>query len=310
MSARDPLVFPPGLFYGVDIADYHRAAGISKTGLDHINKSPASYYAHHLDPARPPEKERAGQLEGNLAHCAILEPDQFDARYVVLPEDAPRKPTAAQWAAKAPSADSKAAMEWWQQFSAANHSRTVITADQHAVAMAQAASVRKIPDVAAALSVGRPEVTAVWTDPETGVLCRCRPDWVHDCGPSGVVLLDIKTYSDASPDEFRRQVARKRYHVQNAFYADGYAQASGRRVLGFVFVAVETEWPFFASATLLTSDRTELTESGPLFVGGAIEQGRREYQRNLATYKHCTDFNEWPGFPEIQTIDLPAWAYD
>lgn len=85
-------------------------------------------------------------------------------------------------------------------------------------------------------------------DPATGELCRCRPDWAHPTGDRGVILVDVKTCGDASPREFGRQVARKGYHRQAAFYSDGYEIASGKRVLGFVFVAVESTWPFAASA--------------------------------------------------------------
>ncbi|MGV0016304.1 PD-(D/E)XK nuclease-like domain-containing protein, partial [Bordetella avium] len=122
-------------------------------------------------------------------------------------------------------------------------------------------------DVAEALAAGVAESSAYWIDQETGVLCRCRPDWCHPAGESGVILLDVKTFSDASPHEFSHQIARKRYHVQDAFYTDGYAAASGKTVLAFIFVAVQDAWPFAASAVML-DPRSQ-------------DQGRRDYRRNL-----------------------------
>ena len=289
------LIDAPCTIDGQDIEAYHGGAGISKTGLDHVARSPATFYALHLDPARPPEKERAGQLEGQLAHCAILEPADFDKRYAVLPADAPRRPTEAQWNAKKPSPESVEAMEWWRAWNESSAGRTIITHAQRETALRQAESVRRLPDVAEALAAGRPEVSAYWIDPDTGVLCRCRPDWMHPAGENGVILLDVKTYSDASPAEFARQIARKRYHVQDAFYSDGFARASGLDVLAFVFVAVETEWPYAASAVMLDAP--------------SKAQGMQQVRRDLTTYAACLDANEWPGHGTgIHQVSLPAWA--
>lgn len=289
------LIDAPCTIDGQDIEAYHRGPGISKTGLDHVARSPATFYSLHLDPARPPEKERAGQLEGQLAHCAILEPDEFDKRYAVLPADAPRRPTEAQWNAKKPSPESVEAMEWWRAWNESSAGRTIITHAQRETALRQAESVRRLPDVAEALAAGRPEVSAYWIDPDTGVLCRCRPDWVHPAGDNGVILLDVKTYSDASPAEFARQIARKRYHVQDAFYSDGFARASGLDVLAFVFVAVETEWPYAASAVMLDDQ--------------GREAGRALYRQDLESYARCLASGAWPGYSTaIETVSLPAWA--
>lgn len=286
----------PGIAHDLDIDVYHAMPGISKSGLDEIDRSPAHYFAWHLDPMRPPPKDRSGQLEGSLAHCAVLEPDAFSVRYATVPPDAPRRPSATQWTAKNSNEDSIAAKAWWLEFNGRNEGKTIVTAAQYETAMRQAQSMRRLPEIAEALDRGKPEVTAMWIDPETGEPCRCRPDWVADCGGRRVILLDVKTYSDASADEFRRQVARKRYHVQDAFYSDGYAAATGVDVMGFVFVAVETEWPYAANALML-EERSR-------------EQGRADYRRNLNTYSECHHRGHWPGYgDQIQLIDLPGWAF-
>ncbi len=297
VTAPEALALLPGLHMDLDIDAYHGGPGISKTGLDSIDANPAIYYARHLDPQRPPPKDRSGQLEGSLAHCAVLEPDQFGVRYRMLPKDAPRRPTEAQWNAKKPSEDSIAAMAWWTEWNATTGNATIITADQYDTAWRQAESIRKLPEVAEALMRGRAEVSAYWTDAITGELCRCRPDWVHDVNATGVVLCDVKTCSDASPGEFRRQIARKRYHVQDGFYSDGYAAASGKEVLAFVFVAVETEWPYAACALMLDD--------------AGKDQGRRDYRRNLNTYAECRKSGIWPGYSsQIEIVNLPAWAME
>jgi len=265
-----------GLVQNLDIDAYHSGPGISKTGLDDIERSPAIFHGLHLDPTRPARGgPKPGQLEGQLAHCAVLEPEMFDKRYVVGP---------------ALNRNTKA----WKEF-VDSTPLVAIQPDQRDTAMRQADSVRRLPEVREALARGQAETSAYWLDPITQELCRCRPDWAHPAGESGAILLDLKTCGDASPGEFRRQIARKRYHVQDAFYSDGYGIASGREVLAFIFVAVEAEWPYAASAVLLDDD--------------SREAGRQAARRNLDTYAACRSSGIWPGYSDaIEIVSLPTWA--
>ena len=286
----------PSVYRGISSAEYHAMPALSNTGLGYLARSPEIFYARTLDPNRPPERERAGQLEGTLAHCAILEPEEFAKRYATVPEGAPRRPTEAQWNAKKPSEESIAAMEWWRAWNSENADREVITAAQYETAMRQAESVRRLPEIAELLSAGEPETSALWTDPATGVLCKCRPDWTHPAG-DGVILMDVKTYQSASPLEFSRQIARKGYYRQDAHYSIGFEIAAGVPVLGFVFVAVETEYPYSSCAVML--DDT------------AKAQGRRECRRLTDLYAECLKRNEWPGYSSaIELVGLPKYLID
>ena len=289
---------PLGIRNDMPILQYHGGPGISKSGLDDINRSGLHYYALHLDPKRPPRTERAGQLEGNLAHCAILEPDTFMDRYAFAPEGAPQRPTEAMINAKNPSESSRERVAYWDDFMRRNGDKTIITSSQYDVAMRQAESVRALPEIRDALARtgGKAEVSAYWIDEVTGELCRCRPDFVVPVGDSQVIVLDVKTYSDASGNEFRRQVLRKRYHVQDAFYSDGFREATGAEVLAFIFVAVETDWPFAANAVMLDEASREL--------------GRTEYRRDLDKFHQCKQSGVWPGYSsEIELITLPNYAF-
>lgn len=288
--------YTPGLIYGLDIEAYHAMESVSKSQLDDLAQSPFHFYSRHLDPLRPARTEKAGQLEGNLAHCAVLEPESFSDRYVTIPTDAPRRPTEAQWKAKNPSDSSLEAMDWWSGFNAENADKRVITTDQYEVAMRQADSIRRLPEIQTYLARGKAEVSAFWTDPITGVKCRCRPDFVHQLSASSVVLLDVKTFSSAAADEFRRQCARKRYHVQDTFYSSGFSVAASVTVEKFIFVAVETDWPYAAASYVLGAE--------------SREEGYLECHRLLDLYEECQRTKRWDSYANKTTeIDLPPYAF-
>jgi exodeoxyribonuclease VIII len=163
-----------------------------------------------------------------------------------------------------------------------------------AKARAQAAAVRAVPDLAALLAEGYGEASCFWIDEETGELCKCRPDWTNPAG-DGVILVDGKTCRDASPEGFGRAVWNMGYHLQAAWYADGFEKATGQHVHGFVFAAVESDWPHVAMPYMLGDD--------------VLAAARRENRRLLNRYAECKRTGTWPGYGSaVQLINLPKWA--
>ena len=109
------------------------------------------------------------------------------------------------------------------------------------------------------------------------------------------VIVDLKTTRDASPDGFAKSVAQYRYHVQAAFYSDGYKAAFGEAPRGFVFIAVETEPPYLVAVYVASETMTS--------------RGRIEYQTDLDTFRECLATDTWPGYSSSPlTLDLPKWA--
>lgn len=258
-------------------AEYHALPALSASGLKHLRRSPAHYYAAALDPQRPPQEPTPAMRAGTLAHCALFEPDELAARYIV-------KPAGIDYRTK----DGKA----WRDAQPAG--LDLVDDEQMQTALRQAASIRALPDLAALLADGRAEVSAFWRDEETGELCKCRPDWVAPAG-DGVILVDGKTTQDASPEGFGRAIWTCAYHLQAAWYIDGYQRATGLHVHGFVFAAVESAYPHVAAPYMLGDD--------------VLEKARAENRRLLNLYAECKRAGTWAGYSAgINLIQLPAWA--
>ena len=86
------------------------------------------------------------------------------------------------------------------------------------------------------------------------------------------------------------------YHAQEAWYTDGWQAAGGGNVEGFVFVAIESDFPHLAAAYELLPE--------------AVGEGRLAMRKAILDYKACRDSGQFPGYPaEVQPLDIPAWAY-
>lgn len=266
------------VIHGLSNAEYHAHPAISKSRLDLLARSPFHYYAQYNAPNPPTREESATLKLGSLAHCAVLEPAELNNRYIIQPPELDMRSSAG----KAWKADIK-------------DGYIVISEEQLKAAYNIDTALRRLPDVASALKDGRPEVSVFCVDDETGLDLKCRPDWVHEAGDGGVILLDVKTTQDASRREFARSVAKWRYHVQAAFYTDLYAKATGRTVHGFVFAVCESGYPHAAACYMLDD--------------AAMRKGRALYRQDLQLLKSCIDRNQWPAYGEsVQPLELPAWA--
>lgn len=287
MNARTNLLL--GVFHDMPLEDYLAVDALSSTGLRLLSRS-AWHYRNRVDIDPTPT-----MLRGTLAHCAVLEPDALSKRYVVVPEDAPRKPTKAQWGAKNPSQDSVKAMQWWTLFQQQAAGRELVDFNDYVVTQQQLQAVIAQPELANLLRSGRGEVSIFWIDEATGLYCKCRPDWLHDVEQQHVVAMDLKTCADESPNGFGRAAARLRYDLQAAHYTAGIEAATGKTVDRFVFGAVTNKPPVLAVPYVLTD---EIREQG--------HDERRELMERLAW---CQRENQWPAYGAgIQLLDFPAYA--
>ena len=262
----------PQIIDGLSNADYHAHPAISKSGLDKIAKSPAHYKA-----AREAEHEGGDALVfGSAFHDYILLPATFQTAYTVLPPDFNGR-----------TKEGKAMLESIRQ-----SGQTILKAEWLTAIEGMAAAIAAHPKASALLQGGKAEQSIFWTDEDSGIDCRCRPDYLH---PGGIIV-DLKSTTDASPEEFARSVAKYRYHVQDAFYSEGYYQATGQWPRGFVFIAVEKTAPYAVACYSLDDD--------------AKAYGHELFRRDLETLLEAEKSQEWTAYSqEIETLSLPAWAY-
>jgi exodeoxyribonuclease VIII len=253
-------------------AEYHQLPSISKSGLDLIHRAPALYRYRRANPT----PQTPSMRWGTLVHTAILEPETMEERHIIAP---------------AVDRRTKHGKEAWEEFQATAEGREVITADESFALESIRAMAHGDPVAGPILAkIAHVERSIFWQDADTGLECRCRPDAILDNG----YILDVKTTTDASADSFSRSIAQWRYHVQAAFYSDGYESEFGEPPRGFAFLAIEKEPPYLCAVYLMDFK--------------AVLRGRSEYQADLRTLRQCIDTDTWPGLSDKPSrIDLPKW---
>jgi exodeoxyribonuclease VIII len=244
----------PGLYPDIPLAAYHAAPGWSKSDLDLITRSPAHW--------KYGEREETPAMRlGTAVHTAVFEPNRWEYRYACT------------------TGRRTAAVD-------ADPARILLSAADWELCQRIRETVWRHPTCQDLFRDGQAEYSGWWRDPETGLLCKCRPDWSR---PG--LLVDLKTASDASPAGFFRAVERYRYHVQAAYALEGWPQAGGDPADRFLFVVVEKAPPYAVA----------FYDLSPMLLDAA----RVLYRRELATAADCQARQHWPGYdPTIMTLPL------
>lgn len=256
---------------------YHAHSAVGHSGLVRIMRSPA----HYKEWADNPPEPTPAMVFGTAFHTALLEPDRFSQSYVEAPKFDRR------------TKEGKAAAEAWE---AEHAGKTALTAEQMNAIEQMVASVKQHAGAAGLLANGMAEMSGFWSDPETGIECKCRPDWLAMAGETVTGIVDVKTCVDASADGFARAIATLGYDLQAAFYQDGLKAMTGRTI-PFYFAAIEKDAPYAVAAYKASEE--------------VIEVGRAKYRGALQLLQWCRENDRWPAYQpngEIETINLPRWA--
>lgn len=268
--------YAPGIHEGVPAEVYHRKElGVVNCGaLKELAKTPKHYRAWL---ASAEQRDTPGLLFGRALHALVLEPELF----------------AREWAQQPDFGDlrTKLGKERRDDWLSMHRGMTVVSADDWQRLQAMRDAVMAHPIAGKLFTGGVAESTAIWTDPEHGLLCKARMDYYV---ASRGLVIDLKSTEDASESAFARSVATYRYHVQHAHYASAF-QSLGHELRAFLFVAVEKAAPFAANVMCLDAD--------------AEARGMELRDRYMEKLNLCLQTDTWPGYePTIHRLALPRYA--
>jgi hypothetical protein len=268
----------PNKLYLRGECEYDKLPGVSITRLKELRRSPLHYQYRLQNPKEPTKSMELG----TSTHIAALEPERFLREYAL-------------WSSERADGSTRIRRgKEWDEFQEMHAGKTIIRDEEYDKAIAIRDAVRADAVAMKYLAMGRPEVAMTWTDPETKTECRGRTDWITTIAKRPYIV-DLKGTRNANHIWFSRDVARLDYHLQAAYYADGYETISGTAP-GVIVVAVEFEPPHDVVTYVIPDD--------------VLQVGRDQYRQLLAELGMCATTGEWFGSGRgiEQTLQLPAWA--
>ncbi len=257
-------------------ADFSRD---SNSSLSLFRKSRERYAAIRVFKTMQPDSPTPAMTFGTAFGYYLMEPEKFASRYVMMGKF-DRRTTKGKEAAAA--------------FESENAGKASISADDMILLADMSAGVYRNPKARAALGApGRVECSVMWTDQDTGLPLKCRPDKLLNNG----LIWDLKTTDDSSPEAFARTCVNFGYHRQAAFYLDGCWQEGQHYDGPFMFVAVSKEPPH--ETVCLTLDAE------------ALALGRKQNTTALRELAECKRTGNWAGKWRDKIIEtsLPRYAF-
>lgn len=261
---------------GVKISnkEYRQSEGISSSELKKIMKSPL-HYKYWKD--NPEESDTPALLVGRACHKYVLETYDFYNEFAVAPNFDRR------------TKEGKAS---WLLFQDQNEGKDIITQEQFEQIEKMRTAMLATPFVSKLIN-GEHELSYFWTDEETGLKCKCRPDSINH---KLKIVVDYKTCDDAETEHFMKQAIKLGYDLQASYYLDGVKANIGEDYI-FVFIAQEKKPPY--AVNILQADE--------IF----IRSGREVYKSMLQTYKECSESGKWFGYMgaenQINSLGVPKW---
>lgn len=268
---------PTGIFYDIPFAEYLNIKAASNSKLSNMAKCPANGLI--------PIKDNDNLRLGRACHTLVLEGvKQFNKEFVAMPKFDCRKPPEKILKAK---------------FVEENSEKDIIKEDDITECVNIHKAIQAHPLAKNIINYeGKAEVTTIWKDVDTGLLCKGRLDFVAD--KETKTIIDLKTTADASIRGFTNSAVKFGYASQAAMYMDGLNTALGCQGVGdeiyetFIFVCVEKTAPYRVEVHTLSKE--------------FLDWGRTRYKELLELELKCRK-EGYPHYlnPGMNELELPKY---
>ena len=256
--------------------DYHASYGYSRSSLMEFDISPYNFWAKYMAP-NPPSREikTEATMFGNAFHTLILEPQKFADEFFIAPTKLLLKDVGRE------SYDS------YKRILENNRNKKLLSQEDWQILCAMENRLKNHQAIEL-IANGRYENSFFWTDWDSGLILKARPDILHKN-----MIIDLKTCADASPKAFQSSMVKYGYHVQGAMVRDAVEIVEGRRIDTVINICIETKYPHNMGIYIMDEE--------------ALNSAQAKYKQLCLDLKTALETNDFPDFG-VHTIGLPKWA--
>jgi hypothetical protein len=224
---------------------------------------------------------------GRLFHSYVLEKEHLDNEFVLV-DSFPTKPN---------KRSTQQTIANYSRFIELLNGKQPYSQDDLAAVDNMANAVYSHPSASKFLAAGISETTLIWTDQETGIQCKVRPDRIPH-GNKGVIL-DLKSTTNAAKNSFQSDCVKYGYAREGAMYLEGFSitMKAIYQDLIFALIAVEKEPPYRVEVYTIEAD--------------FLEWGFGEFHRLLQIEKICRDNKFYPHYNNagVESLFKPAYLH-
>ncbi len=251
---------------------YHSAQGWSRSALLDLDKSPYHFYYNHIACLKERGAPTADMKIGSAVHTLLLEPEKFEDEFACAPDVNKR---------------TKEGKQQYAEFEIAASGKIVLSKAEFQSASNLVEGIKKFNIVDDVISDAKIEQSIFWTDKETGLQFKCRPDvWQTN------FVADVKTAKNVSHDLFARSALDSGYYVQAGMIYEAL-EVIEQPIEKYIFLAVEKQVPYVPKIFILD--------------GYALDFGVEHFQLYKKKLAYHLKHDDWPGY-EIENLLLPPYA--
>ena len=218
MTNKQPEGLKAGIYFNLSNEDYHNDPAVSCSNIKDLLISPLKYWDSSPLNKNRKQKETKAKTIGTALHCLLMEKEKFGEDYIVLPKleidsDFYREES------KKPDFDQNYELFATKGAKTFKYkgSKTVIRQEEYEEINEAVNNLEAQGAAGLLFKDGYAEVSIFWRDEETGLMCKCRPDYL-----STNYIADYK--SIANIEMIERDLVSYKYHFQAAYYLEGLNQ--------------------------------------------------------------------------------------
>lgn len=289
-----------GIYTDITIEDYHaNRTHVSATTLKYAKES-LKHYDWYRN-GKMPVNQTSAMSFGNAFELALLSPDEYVRKVAVMPEDdwyneiKTANPDVKTWR------NTTMYKERFARWNAENYGKYIIneTGNESFETIEEMLSSCYADKVIQALIKNTEyQLSLFWTDPETGVKLKTRPDI---CKRKKNVIVNLKTTIDGSPQAFSKDLNKYDYPLQASIEIRGcLASGAMESIDKYFWLVVEKVAPFNATIYEFAERDIAACSDNLDFILHKISKAEKQ--------------NIWPGYSDqadnehgILTAKLPLW---
>lgn len=297
---NEPLKIEDGIHTDISIQDYHaNRTHYSATQLKYANKSLKHFYSYingFLD------KPQGSHLDfGNAFELALLDQEGYMKSVAVLPDqdfielakqDNPKLERPRN------SKIYQAGIAEFERLNAGKYFIKDVGPESFDVIEEMLSSCFQDKVIQALIKNTEYQLSLFWTDPETGIKLKTRPDI---CKKAKNSIVNLKTTEDGSPGAFSKDLAKYDYPLQACIEIDGCIKSGlMEEVDNYFWLVVEKVAPF--NATIYEFDLTDRNAC------------MDNYRFLLNKIKKARAQEKWPGYSDLASNEygilkasIPPW---